>query len=107
MVLGTNIFATSLVNRRSWEDGKPTSIGLYPSIQIKTQVEELQLQVEQLQDEIEKARNSEPGEVEIKHEVFVTAFLEGMRSGTCNSMASALEQEWLTRITILSTKSRH
>jgi hypothetical protein len=38
-------------------------------------VEELQLQVEQLQDDLENARNSEPGEIDIEHEEFVTAFL--------------------------------
>ena len=38
-------------------------------------IEELQLQVEQLQDEFEDARASEPGEIDIAHEEFVTAFL--------------------------------
>ena len=43
--------------------------------QNESKVEELQLQVEQLQDELENARNSEPGEIDIEHEEFVTAFL--------------------------------
>ena len=43
--------------------------------QNEPKVEELQLQVEQLQDELEDARNSEPGEIDIAHEEFVTAFL--------------------------------
>jgi len=43
--------------------------------QNESKVEELQLQVEQLQDELEDARNSEPGEIDIAHEEFVTAFL--------------------------------
>lgn len=42
--------------------------------QNESKVEELQLQVEQL-DELENARNSEPGEIDIEHEEFVTAFL--------------------------------
>ena len=43
--------------------------------QNESKVEELQLQVEQLQDELKDARNSEPGEIDIAHEEFVTAFL--------------------------------
>jgi len=43
--------------------------------QNESKVEELQLQVEQLQDDLEDARNSEPGEIDIAHEEFVTAFL--------------------------------
>lgn len=43
--------------------------------QNESKVEELQLQVEQLQDELEDARNSEPGQIDIEHEEFVTAFL--------------------------------
>jgi hypothetical protein len=43
--------------------------------QNESKVEELQLQVEQLQDDLEDARNSEPGEIDIEHEEFVTAFL--------------------------------
>jgi len=43
--------------------------------QNESKVEELQLKVEQLQDELEDARNSEPGEIDIAHEEFVTTFL--------------------------------
>jgi len=43
--------------------------------QNESKVEELQLQVEQLEDELKDARNSEPGEIDIAHEEFVTAFL--------------------------------
>lgn len=43
--------------------------------QNESKVEELQLRVEQLQDDLEDARNSEPGEIDIAHEEFVTAFL--------------------------------
>ena len=43
--------------------------------QDESKIEELQLQVEQLQGDLEDARNSEPGEIEIAHEEFVTTFL--------------------------------
>lgn len=43
--------------------------------QNESKVEELQLKVKQLQDELEDARNSEPGEIDIEHEKFVTASL--------------------------------
>ena len=43
--------------------------------QNESKVEELQLKVEQLQDELENAHNSEPGEIDIAHEEFVSAFL--------------------------------
>lgn len=43
--------------------------------QDESKIEELQLQVEQLQDDLQKARNTEPGEIDIEHEEFVTAFL--------------------------------
>ncbi|ELZ08338.1 hypothetical protein C479_13403 [Halovivax asiaticus JCM 14624] len=43
--------------------------------QNESQAEELQLKIEQLEDKLENARNSEPGEIDIAHEEFVTAFL--------------------------------
>lgn len=43
--------------------------------QDESRIEELEMKVDKLQEELEEERNREPGEIDIAHEEFVSAFL--------------------------------